>query len=214
MRRATVIGAAVTVLMAGAVSGASGSTNTISFSGYTWHMHDGVGGLCQRWSSSHVHLSGGVLSINVSGGVGGGITMPSVNRTYGTYQVRFRMSRGAGKYVILLWPQSGSRPEIDFAEDKPEDSARSLMTGTWHPKPGCIACIHLKTSGNFAAWHTAGLIWRPTGLTFTLDGRPWAHISQTSHKPMHLEIQANCVPGRGNCSTSSVLQVSSVRIGR
>jgi hypothetical protein len=160
-----------------------------------------------------VKVSGGVLSIAVSGGVGGGVSMPTLNRTYGSYAVRFRMSRGGGKFVILLWPKSGSRPEIDFAEDSPTDSARTGITGTFHPKPGCTGCIQVRTRGDFQVWHTAGLVWRSSGLTLTLDGRVWGRIAQTSHVPMHLAIQANCVPGQGSCSTGSVLQVSSVKLG-
>jgi outer membrane protein OmpA-like peptidoglycan-associated protein len=41
-------------------------------------------------------------------------------------------------------------------------------------------------------WHTWGVIWTPTSVTYTLDGRVWAQVANSSevpHQPMTLDIQ-------------------------
>jgi hypothetical protein len=210
----TCIIAAVVTAFGVACGGASGhvaasSTATASkltWSGHTWRVKNGSGNLGQRWSASHTSIKNGVLTIVTSGGVGGGVG-ETTDHTYGTYSVRYRMSAGSGsKYAILLWPANGSRPEIDFAEDSKSDSARKTLMATWHPKPGCTACIQMRTPGDFTAWHTATVKWTSGGLAFLVDGHQYGYVSASSHVPMHLSIQTNAF-ARG---PSTTLQVASV----
>ena len=117
----------------------SGSTNHLAWSGYDWRVKSGTGKLGQCWSPSRVAVVGGTLRITSGNGCGGGVGM-LLNRTYGTWSVRYRMTAGAGvKYGILLWPASGSRPEVDFAEGSKHDPNRQEVTGTYHPLPACNA---------------------------------------------------------------------------
>jgi hypothetical protein len=127
----------------------------------------------------------------------------------GTWSVTFHDTTGGGKYAIGLWPQNGSRPEVDFAEDKPTDSARKLMTGTYHPKPGCTGCVHVKTSGNFTQTHTAAVHWTSSGWALTLDGKTWAHFSGSYSGKLHLFIHNEAWGSSG----SSTLTVSKVSVG-
>ena len=180
------------------------NANTLNWSGHQWRLKSGTGNLGQHWSPSHVSVNGGTLTIKDSGGVGGGVGEMN-SHTYGTYAVTYRWSCSAGnKYAILLWPQNGSRPEIDLAEQEKSDSSQcSKVMATWHPKPGCTACVQMRTTGNFTSWNTIAVNWTSSGLTFLLNGKSFGHVSSTSHTAMHLSIQT-FVYGGG----SSTLQVS------
>jgi hypothetical protein len=161
----------------------------IAFSGFQWHVHSGVNKAGQCQSPSHVSVSGGTLIERISGGCGGGVSM-AVDKHFGTWTFTYRMTRGGGKYNFLLWPQNGSRPEVDAAEDKPTDSSRSLVTGTYHPKPGCTSCIHVKTTGDFTQWHTLAVKWTSSGFSLIKDGKQWAHFNSSYGGKMHLAIQS------------------------
>jgi hypothetical protein len=197
--------AATVLIGAGSVQAhPTAAASSTSWSGQSWRIASGVNGAGQRNCSNHVSF-GSSLTIKVYGGCGGGVT-GSINKHQGTWSVRFRDTRGGGKYAIGLWPQSGSRPEVDFAEDKPTDSSRSLTTGTFHPKPGCTGCIHSKLSGDFTQWHTASVQWSSSGWTLTMDGKPWAHYSGSYGGQLHIFIHNEAWGSSG----SSTLEVASV----
>lgn len=178
-----------------------------SWSGETWRVASGVNGAGQRNCPNHVSF-GASLTIKVYSGCGGGVT-GSINKHTGTWSVTFRDTTGGGKYAIGLWPQNGSRPEVDFAEDKPTDSARKLMTGTYHPKPGCNSCIHSMVTGNFTQLHTAKVAWTASGWTLTLDGKQWAHYGGSYGGAMHIFIHNEAWGSSG----SSTLEVTKVTAG-
>jgi hypothetical protein len=174
----------------------------VSWSGQTWHVASGTFASGQRNCPSNVHF-GGTVTIRVANHCGGAISS-TVNRHQGTWSVRFRDTRGGGKYAILLWPANGSRPEVDFAEDKPTDAARALTTGTYHPRPGCTGCIHSSLAGNFTQWHTASVSWTSGGFTLLMDGRAWAHYPGGGYGgQMHVSIH-NEAWGSGGSSTLEV----------
>lgn len=177
-----------------------------SWDGQTWHVESGVNGAGQANCASHVTF-GSVLTIKVAGGCGG-TASSTLNRHQGTWSATFRDTTGGGKYVFLLWPANGSRPEVDFAEDKPTDSARVLTTATYHPKPGCTGCIHSKLGGNFTQWHTASVRWDSSGWTVLMDGKPWAHYAGSYSGQMHVSIHNEPWGSSG----SSTLQVSKVSV--
>ncbi|MGN6378445.1 MAG: hypothetical protein ACTHNU_05795 [Gaiellales bacterium] len=133
----------------------------------------------------------------------------TLNKHLGTWSVTYRMTVGGGKYAILLWPKSGSRPEVDFAEDKPTDTKRTLTTGTYHPLPACKGCIHVKTSGDFTKYHTASVVWTSKGFNLLLDGKQWAHFPGGGYGgQMHVAIQS----APWGSSGSSKLEVSGVSV--
>jgi hypothetical protein len=43
-----------------------------------------------------------------------------------------------------------------------------------------------RTALDVGAWHTYGAVWRPGGVTFTLDGRPTAEVAQAPDYPVQL----------------------------
>lgn len=118
--------------------------------------------------------------------------MVGADRIYGEWTVRYRMTRGLGsKYAILLWPEQGMRPEIDFAEDTKSDPTRTVVTATLHPSMNNADSIHHKTTGDFHQFHDLGVRWEPGVLEFTLDGRVWGSIAGpvVPRDPHHLAIQ-------------------------
>ena len=181
--------------------------NLMSFAGYQWRVFDGVGGLGQHWSASHTTVSGGILTEKVSGGVAAGVGN-TIHKTYGTWQVTYRMTRGGAKYAILL--MGSNHQEIDFAEDPVSDPNRQLTMATlhWGTGHGAANISQHRLPGDYTQWHTAGVIWTPNSVQYTMDGTVWA--TETNHiptGPMHLAIQTNATG-----STPCMLQVSSVSI--
>ncbi|MDG4830331.1 glycoside hydrolase family 16 protein [Solwaraspora sp. WMMD1047] len=147
---------------------------------------------------SHVSVSGGLLTIGgwreadrgniyATGGIS---NRRVVSRTYGRFDIRFRMDRGTGiAYALLLWPASNVYPpEIDIAEDN--GRGRDRMYGVLHPVTG--RPVERSVPGDFTQWHTAGLEWTPGRLVFTLDGEPWTEITgdQVPDEPMALALQS------------------------
>ena len=180
----------------------------LKWSGYSWRVHRGTNGSGQCQSPSHVSIVGGHLIETISKRCGGGVSM-ILNKHLGTWSVTYRMTAGGGKYAILLWPRSGSRPEVDFAEDQLGDTARRMTTATYHPRPGCSGCIHAKIAGNFTKYHTASVVWTSKGFSLLLDGKQWTHFPGGGYGgQMHLAIQS----APWGSSGSSKLEVSGVSV--
>lgn len=152
------------------------------------------------WAPSHVVVKHGILQLQtyrdprlqgrwVSGGLS---SSRALKQTYGKYQVRFRMQRGKGiAGIILLWPARDVwPPEIDFAENAGETSARSSITASLHHGRDNRQ-IQRTVHAEFTRWHTAGVEWTPGQLVYTLDGRRWG-VVRSSHvpdEPMELDLQ-------------------------
>jgi hypothetical protein len=176
----------------------------LDWSGQHWHIANGTFASGQKNLASNVQVSGGHVFIHIHNLTGGGIGS-STNKVSGTWTVTFRMSKGAGKYAIGLWPEHGSRPEVDFAEDHRGDPNRTEMTGTYHPGPGCNSCIHSKIAGDFTQWHTAAVVRTSGGFALKLDGKQWAYYKSGFHGAMHVFIHAEAWGDSG----SSTLEVAS-----
>jgi len=154
--------------------------------------------------ASHVSVGGGVLTIAgyQDGGrwVGGGVSNWPLTRTYGKWEVRFRIDKHDElSYTLLLWPDQGWPPEIDFAEDAGGD--RSTTSATLHYGPN-NSQIQKQRSADFSQWHTLGVEWTAGKLVYTLDGAAWATVtgSQVPSQPMWLGMQMD----NGGCSRGYV----------
>jgi beta-glucanase (GH16 family) len=163
----------------------------IAWSGHTWAAYTGTGALGQVWSPELVRVGKkGTLVLTVENGKAGAIGDPTPH-LYGQWAVRFKMSAGAGaKYAILLIEKAHGN-EIDFAEGmKGGDDQRRIMTTSVHYADGQIA--HNQIGGDFTQYHTAGVIWKPGVVAFSLDGEPFATVTdpRVAAVPMHLAIQA------------------------
>jgi outer membrane protein OmpA-like peptidoglycan-associated protein len=147
------------------------------------------------WAPSHVQVSGGLLSLNTfqdpafkNDWVAGGLCQCGISHTYGAYFVRSRMTGPGPTQVELLWPTQNWPPEIDFDETYGDDTST-------------MATVHYDSSNDqiqqtdsidMTQWHTWGVIWTPTSITYTVDGVVWGSVTQVSAiptQPMNLDIQ-------------------------
>ena len=140
-----------------------------------------------QWDAAHVSVSNGVLSLNTyqdpsynNEWVAGGLCQCGLAQTYGAYFVRSRVTGAGPTNVELLWPATNVwPPEIDFNE------TGGTTTGT-------SATVHWGSANNqdqrttnvdMTQWHTYGVIWTPTTLTYTLDGAVWGTVTNSSEIP-------------------------------
>jgi hypothetical protein len=162
-----------------------------------WDVYTGTpgGDAGAQWGSAHVVVSGGVLHLNTwqdpaygNEWVAGGLCQCGRPETYGAYFVRSRVTGPGPTQVELLWPTAGWPPEIDFDE-------------TGGDVAGTSATVHFGTSNStdqrtlsidMESWHTWGVIWTPTSITYTVDGQAWGKVavaSEVPRIPMTLDIQ-------------------------
>ena len=147
------------------------------------------------WASSHVVVGNGLLQLNAfedpaynNEWATGGLCQCGVAHVYGAYFVRSRMTGAGPTQDELLWPTGAWPPEIDFNETFGGDSST-------------MATVHF-TSANtedqrtldidMTQWHTWGVIWTPSSITYTVDGKAWGTVSVASeipNQPMTLDIQ-------------------------
>ncbi len=148
-----------------------------------------------QWASSHVVVSGGLLQLNAwkdpaygSEWVTGGLCQCSVAQTYGAYFVRSRMTGPGPTQVELLWPVSGWPPEIDFSETYGGDSS---SMATLHFTSANDE-VHQLLNIDMTKWHTWGVIWTPTLISYVVDGKVWGTVNVASDipdQPMTLDLQ-------------------------
>jgi beta-glucanase (GH16 family) len=107
----------------------------------------------------------------------GGVAFSGHAQTYGMYLVRMKGDYEPGlriSDIALLWPQGNAwPPEIDFFEDS--GGTRSSFIATLHPGPSgndcCRVIKYRRIDGT--KWHTYGVAWTPTTITYTVDGHLW-----------------------------------------
>jgi beta-glucanase (GH16 family) len=152
-----------------------------------------------QWGLAHAVVSNGMLQLNTYqdpayGGewVTGGVSQWGHSQTYGAYFVRSRVTGAGPTNVELLWPVAPVwPPEIDFNE-------------TGGATVGTSATVHWSANGannqdqrsdhtvDMTQWHTWGVIWTPTSITYTLDGQVWGTVtvaSEIPNQPMVLDLQ-------------------------
>jgi hypothetical protein len=132
------------------------------------------------------------------------ITQKWAGQVYGRFSVRFKADSLAGfKTAFLLWPDSNiwNEGEVDF----PEGPLNGTMWGYNHcPGNPMKNCAYTDTGvSHGGGFHTLTIDWKPTSLTFIIDGR----VSNTTTtniptKPMHwvLQTEANgaAITGAGH----------------
>src|SRR5271165_1387227 len=179
------------------------------------------------WDSSNVTVSNGELHLSTTPNDDpqssntastGGVAFSGNPQEYGMYLVRMKGDYEPGLQIsdiALLWPADGNTwpPEMDFYED--EGGSRSGFTASLHPGPdGDDCCVVRNTLANAATqWHTYGIAWTPTSITYTIDGRTWGVVrkSQVSGPgewpsiPMNLDLQSqNLGPAQPNGSIETM----------
>lgn len=171
----------------------TGTTIPSGWSVYTGTPGSGDPG--SQWAINHVTVGGGQLQLNTfkdpafnNEWVTGGLCQCGVDRLYGAYFVRSRVTGPGSTQVELLWPKVGWPPEIDFDETG-GDTTSSQATLHWS---AANSQIHNQVNTDMTQWHTWGVIWTPTSVTYTLDGTIWGEIDIAADVPqqvMTLDIQ-------------------------
>ena len=187
-----------------------------------WYTYSGQpgGDPGSQWGSSHVSVSGGILTLNAFqdpayGGewVTGGLCQCGVARTYGAYFVRSRVTGAGPTQVELLWPANNTwPPEIDFSETS-GGTGGSTASDIWASSGSSRSQVQSHVSIDMTAWHTWGVIWTPTTITYTVDGRVWGEVANSGSIPsipMTLDIQQQtwCSSGYACPSAPQSMQVN------
>jgi hypothetical protein len=163
-----------------------------------WDVFTGVptGDPGAQFGSAHTIVNGGMLELNTwrdpayaNNWVTGGICQCGHSQMYGAYIVRSRITGSGPNEVELLWPQSNQwPPEIDFNET---GGSMGLTSATVHyGSTNNIDQSHLAI--DLSQWHTFGVEWTPTLITYFVDGRAWGRTSnsyESPHVPMTLDFE-------------------------
>lgn len=177
-----------------------------------WDLFSGVpgGDPGGRFSPSHVEVSDGMLQINTfqdpafqNTWVTGGLCQCGRAMEYGAYFVRSRQTGAGPTDVQLLWPASNTwPPEIDFNETG--GSATSTSSSVHFGKTNHVVQRHVDI--NMTLWHTWGVIWTPSFIEYTVDGRIWGIVQDASEVPhtkmtLDFEQRQECEENR-QCPTA------------
>lgn len=147
------------------------------------------------WAPTHVVVGNGLLQLKAwqdpafaNQWVTGGLSQYGVANIYGAYFVRSKLTAAGATQVEMLWP-SGTEwpPEVDFNETRGGDTS---TTATVH-FIGNSTYESKYLNMDMTQWHTWGVVWTPTSITYTVDGEAWATITTTSeipNLPMTLDI--------------------------
>jgi beta-glucanase (GH16 family) len=167
-----------------------------------WMKYSGAPGASDpgsQWATSHVVVSGGLLSLNAwqdpafgNEWVTGGVGQTGVSRKYGAYFVRSRETGGGPTLVELLWPTNNVwPPEIDFDETQGLSSF-TTATNIWAVNNGTKSQQESRLNIDMTQWNTFGVIWTPSSITYTVNGKAWGtftNASEISATPMTLTLQ-------------------------
>jgi Glycosyl hydrolases family 16 len=149
-----------------------------------------------QFSAAHVTVGGGMLRLNTwrdpaygMHWVTGGLCHCSHAQIYGAYFVRSRITGAGPNESHLLWPLSNQwPPEIDFNE-----TGEVATSTSWTVHFGAANSIVQQTLNlDMTKWHTWGVIWTPTTITFTVDGMSWGALRLAASIPtipMTLDLQ-------------------------
>jgi hypothetical protein len=171
-----------------------------------WAVFTGVpgGDPAGQFGARHVVVHNGLLRLNAwrdpaygMKWVTGGLCHCGHPQTYGAFFVRSRVTGAGPNESQLLWPANNSwPPEIDFNETGAKDTSTS-----WTVHWGVLDNIAQKTlATRVTQWHTWGVVWTPTKITFVVDGLEWGSLDvhdAVPHLPMTLDLQqrTGCAPG-------------------
>jgi hypothetical protein len=165
----------------------------------SWFLFSGVpiGDPSGRFDPLHVAVTKGMLKIGTwrdprydNHWVSGGAGLSGIKGTYGAYFVRSRETAAGPDTTALLWPSNNQwPPEIDFVEAGESSGYESWFVHYDTPKDQ----VYGGTPINVTHWHTWGVIWTASSITFTVDGKLWGEVTNTSEIPtitMELDLQA------------------------
>ncbi len=181
----------------------------------SWGTYDGPGHNGQgRRTPDAISVSGGILRIRGDGNGNTGGMAWNNNQTYGKWEVRARFPKGDDQYhpVLLLWPQDGWPPEVDFSETSSASNGTKffLHFGSSNDQ------VSGSSNVDITQWHNYAVDWEPGSVTGYIDGVRWFQSTDggtVPDQPMHLAIQLDYFPDGGSPRPSE-MDVAYVRIYR
>jgi beta-glucanase (GH16 family) len=170
-----------------------------ALSGWSAYSGQPSGDAGAQWGgASHAVVGGGILSLDTfqdsaynNEWVAGGVSQ-NLTRTYGAYFVRSRVTGAGPTNVELLFPATGWPPEVDFNETSGVSTGTSATTIWAVNSSGNKSQVQVQQTIDMTQWHTWGVIWTPTSVTYTVDGRAWGTVTNASEVPqvpMRLDLQ-------------------------
>jgi len=185
---------------------------TIRFAHQDWRRFKSTGNLGQKWDPAMVSKSHRRLTVRIQGDLAGGVGSTHYQRR-GRYDMDFRISAGAGKFVLLLGGREGTPfNELDFAEGKVGDSERREIIATRHWGVGRSHLKQHRVRANFTRWHHITVVWKRHKMNVRLDGVRFAHFTRhISKTPMALKIQT-AGANVGGAGADARLQVQHLKI--
>jgi len=201
--------------------------------GSRWTAYDGLSDTSGigRYSQAAISVHDGLLDLAV-GTVAGQPTVaapiPLVNgswggQVYGRYDVVFRSDELPGyKMAFLLWPDSDNWAdgEIDFPEVGSLAAGQTAYANVYRVgdrsagTPGPNAGFPGTVVPSDGAWHTATIVWKPSGVSFVLDGAVLGTVTDgIPDSAMHWVLQVETAIGVGapDPAVAGSVQVDQVR---
>jgi len=175
-----------------------------------WDIFTGVPAPGSHFGFAHVVFRSGLMELLTYRDplwgdryVTGGICQCGASQVYGAYFVRSRITGPGPNEVALLWPLTNQwPPEIDFSEtgDKVTGTTASVHFSAKN------TIVHRSVTANMKLWHTWGVIWTPSSITYTLDGRVWGVLAVQKDIPtvrmtLDFEQVTHCSSNR-DCPTA------------
>jgi hypothetical protein len=142
------------------------------------------------WNPGNVSVSGGALHLMATSSAQGGVAFYGNPQTYGMYLVRMKGDYEPGLSInnlAILWPaaQGVWPPEVDFFQDL--GGSRQSFSASLHAGPdgngSCCVIASPSQDSIGTQWHTYGVEWTPSAITYTIDGRAWAAVQRSSLSP-------------------------------
>ena len=186
------------------------------------------------WEPSMCTFSGGEAHFMASGIDSCGMHDTAQPQEYGAWFARLQANaEQAGQLftdIFLLWPDNNQwPPEIDVYED--EGNRSSTVATLWNtvgnacgssPSSSCLYQYTQTNGGNGGvantdtAWHTYGVEWTPSGVSWLIDGKvifsaPASAVKSPAQQPaltMDMALQSENLPGSpGASSTEDTMNV-------
>lgn len=145
----------------------------------------------EYYDASGLSVSGGILSLTAYANAQGGVpytsgliqTNPSCNFKYGYVEARIKTPQVASSWPAfwmiasdLVWP-----PEVDIMEQQGSGSSR-LSYSVYADGQSTVTNNSL-SSIDLTQWHTWGLKWNATSLTFYIDGVQIGTVTDVAKVP-------------------------------
>ncbi|HTU72592.1 MAG TPA: family 16 glycosylhydrolase [Trebonia sp.] len=203
-----------------------------------WDAYHGVPGgessQVAQWVPSMCSFGDGEAHFMALGIDSCGLQFYGASQEYGAWFARLKgddePSGMSFSDIFLLWPANNQwPPEIDIYEDTGEN--RSTTNASMYntvgstcgssPTAQCLAPYEQSTGqsggipNNGSAWHTYGVEWTPSGVTWLIDGRvvytaPASQVKSPARQPampMNMDLQSQNLQGAGAPSTRETMTV-------